>query len=631
MSQDLFAAFGSEERVPSATSQSSAARHNPAGPPKPLDLEAILNAKPYDESTTTNTVTLNDDDDDDDDEFGDFEDASPMDADTKAAILKARMGSPMPNMEMPFFEVPTTKPVSPNKSRTSSKPVTSPYKSRNTEPARSSPSSSRAAPVSNLPFKPKPAGPIHVPISSSRASAASKPVKNLPFKPKPVESKSENIGSHPFAGRMDMLFDIDDDDYDAGADDLNVDLANDPEAAMAYSKRLIADAMAHQKPQASPAPRPELPKQDVKREPNKLRKFSAYAPAKNLDVLFDADNLSDNHDDDDDDWGTFESGSAEPAKAYDTTKNATKSSGDALGLDLLGLDDTSAQWATSQEPVHATTAISQNKLSKVQPIQDDDAWDDFESVAPSTAPTPTVPSLPKSTINIAAPANPANTSSLPPTNIPPPAILLSVFPSLITSAQGALFDTLAKLPQDQKQELLSHEATHQFLRGYIGLSIVLAHIISGRKQRWKRDQFLAQGMRIGPAAAGGKGGMKLTGVDKSEAAKEDREVLDAVRQWRSVVGKLRSAVSGANVKASAKLPPIPEISEQMPVKVLKITEGGIVASHACALCGLRREERVSKVDEGVDDSFGEWWVQGMNMHLLCKNFWDSHSEQMRSR
>jgi len=635
MSQDLFAAFGSEDRVPAAkapTSQSSAARHNPAGPPKPLDLEAILNAKPYDEFTTTNTLSL---DDDDDDDFGDFEDASPMDADTKAAILKARMGSPMPNMEMPFFEIPTTKPVSPIKTRTSSKPVTSPFKSRTTEPARSSPSSSRAAPVSNLPFKPRPAGPIHVPTSSSRASAASKPASNLPFKPKPVqpESKGENIGSHPFAGRMDMLFDADDNDYDAGADDLNVDLANDPEAAMAYSKRLIADAMAHQKPQASPAPRPDLPKKDVKREPNKLRKNSAYAPAKNLDVLFDADNLSDNHDEneDDDDWGTFESGSAEPPKSNVATTHAAKPSGDALGLDLLGLDDTSAQWATATKDVPTISAISQNKQSAVQAVQDDDAWDDFESVAPSTAPTTTIPSLPKSTINIAAPANPANASSLPPTNIPPPAILLSVFPSLITSAQGALFDTLAKLPHDQKQELLSHEATHQFLRGYIGLSVVLAHIISGRKQRWKRDQFLAQGMRIGPAAAGGRGGMKLTGVDKSEAAKEDREVLDAVRQWRSVVGKLRSAVSGANIKATTKLPPIPEISEQMPVKVLKITEGGIVAPHACALCGLRREERVSKVDEGVDDSFGEWWVQGMNMHLLCKNFWDSHSEQMRSR
>lgn len=556
-----------------------------------------------------------------------------MDADTRAAILKARMGSPLPNMEMPFFEIPTTKSASPNKPRTPSKPVSSPFKSRATEPARSSPSSSRAPPVSNLPFKPKPAGPIHVPVSSKRAPAASKPVSNLPFKPKPAQpdAKTENIGSHPFAGRMDMLFDVDDGDYDAGADDLNVDIANDPEAAMAYSKKLIADAMAHQRPQPPPAPRPALPAKDVSHEPNKLRKNSAYAPAKNLDVLFDADNLSDNHDDgdDDDDWGTFENGSAELPKAI-ASSNAVKSSGGALGLDLLGLDDTSAQWASSPNDFQNTSATSQNKLS-TQTAQDEDAWDDFESVAPSPAPTSTAPALPTSTTNIAAPADPTNAPSLPPTNIPPPAVLLSVFPSLFDSAPGTLFDTLAKLPHDQKQELLSHEATHQFLRGYIGLSVVLAHIISGRKQRWKRDQFLAQGMRIGPAAAGGKGGMKLTGVDKSEAAKEDREVLDAVRQWRSVVGKLRSAVSGANARATAKLPPIPEISEQMPAKALKITEGGISASHACALCGLKREERVPKVDEGVDDSFGEWWVQGMNMHLLCKNFWDSHSEQMRSR
>jgi hypothetical protein len=106
-----------------------------------------------------------------------------------------------------------------------------------------------------------------------------------------------------------------------------------------------------------------------------------------------------------------------------------------------------------------------------------------------------------------------------------------------------------------------------------------------------------------------------------------------VRAWRGVVGKLRSAVSGANAnaKAAAKLPPIPEISEQMFVKALKPAEGGIVAAQACALCGLKREERVGKVDEGVEDSFGEWWVQGMNMHLLCRNFWEEHREVMRSR
>jgi hypothetical protein len=632
MSQDLFAAFGSEERASStkaSASRSGPARHNPAGPPKPLDLEAILNAKPYDEFTTTTTVNM----DEDDDDFGDFEDASPMDADTRAAILKARMGSPMPNMETPFFDMPMTKPTSPNKPRTPSKPVSSPFKSRTTEPVRSSPSSSKPAPVSNLPFKPRPAGPIHVP--TSRSSASSKPVSNLPFKPKPtqLDSKAENVGAHPFAGRMDMLFDLgDENDYDAGADDLNVDLANDPEAAMAYSKKLIAESMAHQKPQAPSAPRPELPKKDV-RPANKLRKKSAYAPAKNLDVLFDADNLSDNHGEDDDDWGTFESGTVEPPQAINPVPKAVQSSGGALGLDLLGLDDTSSQWASSQSDFGTAPARPQYQQPSTRNPQDEDAWDDFESVAPNSLPqtTPT-PILPKSTTNIAAPANSATAPSLPPTNIPPPAVLLSIFPSLIASAQAALFDSLSKVPQDQKQELLGHEATHQFLRGYIALSTVLAHIISGRKQRWKRDQFLAQGMRIGPAAAGGKsGGMKLAGVDKSEVAKEDREVLDAVRQWRAVVGKLRSAVAGANVKATVKLPPIPEISEQMFVKALKPMEGGILATHACALCGLKREERVAKVDEGVDDSFGEWWVQGMNMHLLCKNFWDEHRELMRSR
>lgn len=619
MSQDLFAAFGSEEKAPAAKepySQLGVARHNPAGPPKPLDLEAILNAKPYDEFPATNASL-----DDDDDDFGDFEDASPMDDDTKAAILKARMGSPLPNAEMPFFEVPTTKPTSPNKPRTASKPGNVPAKSTAVPPAKSS-SSYQTGSASKLPFKPKPAGPIHVPTSSSRANSISKPTANLPFKPKPASSES-NVGAHPFAGRMDMLFDADDDEYDAGADDLNVDLANDPEAAMAYSKKLIADAMAHQKPQGPAAPRSDLPKPGMKPESNK--------PRTNSDVLFDADDLSEN-DDDDDDWGTFESGSAEPSKANDSSMHANKPIGGALGLDLLGLDDTSAQWASSRDEHQSAPTKPRNHQETMQIAQEDDAWDDFESVAPNpNPPISAAPNLPKATMSIAARADPSNAPTLPPTNIPPPAVLLSVFPSLIASAQAALFDTLSKIPQDQKHELLSHEATHQFLRGYIGLSVVLAHIISGRKQRWKRDQFLAQGMRIGPAAAGGKGGMKLAGVDKSEAAKEDREVLDAVRQWRSVVGKLRSAVSGANVKAVTKLPPIPEISEQMPVKALKIAEGGIVASHACALCGLKREERVLKVDEGVDDSFGEWWVQGMNMHLLCKNFWDSHSEKMRSR
>jgi len=208
-----------------------------------------------------------------------------------------------------------------------------------------------------------------------------------------------------------------------------------------------------------------------------------------------------------------------------------------------------------------------------------------------------------------------------------------MFPSLISEAQSTVFDTLTHLPSDQKQNFFTHPATQLFLRGYIALATVLAHIIAGRRLRWKRDQFLAQGMRIGPASAGGRGGgMKLAGVDKTETAKEDREVLDLVRLWRAQAGKLRSAVTGANAVAQgAKLPAVPEVAEQMPVKMLKANEGGITAAHACVLCGLKREERVARVDEEVDDSFGEWWIDGMNMHLACCNFWEQYRDGLRSK
>jgi hypothetical protein len=144
-------------------------------------------------------------------------------------------------------------------------------------------------------------------------------------------------------------------------------------------------------------------------------------------------------------------------------------------------------------------------------------------------------------------------------------------------------------------------------------------------------------MRIGPAAANGKGGMKLAGVDKSEIAKEDREVLDTVALWRAQAGKLRSAVSAFNTALSSasdqpgKLLPVPEISETMSVKLLSAVEGGLKAPLPCALCGLKREERLMKVDEGVEDSFGEWWVENQSMHVGCERFWGKEGGRLRER
>ena len=479
----------------------------------------------------------------------------------------------------------------------------------------------------------------------------SKPPEKLAVTPK-------SVGSHPFAGNMDLLFAADDDEeYNAGADDLG-DLANNPEAAMAYSKRVIAAQLEEEskakspfapwrqdadrvKPQPQPQPTPTAQPEEP-RSPNKLKKKSGYVPARAPNVLFDADNLS--TDEDNNDFGDFEDSipSAQHSKPAPTPMTAGKATQPTMpALNLLGMDDSSDQ----SLPAHPTSRARGNQSSQHSSrsfgaIQDDEAWDDFEdSAAPADQPTFSAPIPPKmdtqfqrSTSAIATKPASNNTEMLPPTNIPPPAVLLSIFPSLFASAQDALFNPLAKLDFKQRQMLLAHPATHMFLSGYLSLSIVLGHIVAGRKLRWKRDQYLAQGMRIGPSAAGGKGGMKLAGVDKSEVAKEDREVLDAVRQWKAQVGLLRSAVTAtSSTPGVVKLPSVPEIAEQMPVKALKPAEGGVTATHACALCGLKREERVAKVDVEVDDSFGEWWVQGMSMHLLCRNFWDEHKGRLKSR
>lgn len=475
--------------------------------------------------------------------------------------------------------------------------------------------------------------------------------------------KDPHVRRHPFAGNMDILFAADDDEYDAGADEI-ADLASNPEAAMAYSKRVIAEQNAAQQHRAStdcPSTSNTSPSEvsmglkkksgnarssngesSQQARPNKLKKKSGYAPPpKDPDILFDAENMSEVEEDDD--FGDFEVGSSTMSKLVAQPGQKTTQS-IVPATNLLDLNDKSADFATVSSSASVTKAgmnaqgakISTTATSGAPRIPADDEWDDFEAVdAPGSVPLQPSNAL-KTTISPLEqpPARVVvkDTDQLPPINIPPPAILLSIFPSLFASAHDALFNPLAKLDLKQKQVLLAHPATHMFLKGYITLAIVLGHIIAGRKLRWKRDQFLAQGMRIGPAAAGGKGGMKLTGLDKGEVAKEDREVLDTVTMWKDHVGRLRTAISTASSGlGTARLPQVPEIAEQMPVRSLKATEGGITAPHPCALCGLKREERVAKVDVRVEDSFGEWWVEGMSMHVVCRNFWEEQKGKLKSR
>jgi hypothetical protein len=274
--------------------------------------------------------------------------------------------------------------------------------------------------------------------------------------------------------------------------------------------------------------------------------------------------------------------------------------------------------------------------SPVVANDDDEEWGDFADLPPETAEVTTVKVVSgieadawawDSADQVAEAAQPVGMT--PPTNIPPPSVLLALFPPLFDLPQSTLFKAVASQPFSLKNRIISDPATVEFLRAYLLIAVVAARLIAGRKLRWKRDTLLSQAMKIGPAAAGGKGGMKLTGVDKAEATREDREAADVVRVWREQLGRLRSAVAVANSSikdASAHLV-IPELNETMHVKT---QERALTAPKPCIICGLKREERINRVDIQVEDSFGEWWVEHWG-HRACRNFWLEHESKLKHR
>jgi hypothetical protein len=366
-------------------------------------------------------------------------------------------------------------------------------------------------------------------------------------------------------------------------------------------------------------------------------------------VLFDAeDDLDDDDDDDDDDdFGDFE--------GTDVKNDAPNpANGSSALVDLLGdmsvsqplpppvqdgepiiRDRSSISVPTKRKsPVKAfrTETKPKQPAAKVPPPtapKEDDAWDTFDdweasiptkALANTSSKRASVKATP-STESSATPApiispttNDAQPGELPPTNVPPPGVLLSLFPSLFSDAQEKLFKPMAAQTLPMRNKLMAEPATIAYLQGYLMLGNVAAHIIAGRKLRWKRDQHLSQGMRIGPASSRATSGMKLTGIDKGENMKEEREASDVVRVWKDQVGRLRHVVSGVNQIKAGTLGLVPDLQETMPVKTLKQSEGGMPARQPCMMCGLKREERVTPADMGVDDSFGEWWVDQVNMH-----------------
>jgi hypothetical protein len=284
-------------------------------------------------------------------------------------------------------------------------------------------------------------------------------------------------------------------------------------------------------------------------------------------------------------------------------------------------------------------AISKPGIYRDSPVtakQDDEEWGDFADLPPETPAVANAKSVSGIEADawawdvadqVAAVARPVEIT--PPTNIPPPSVLLALFPPLFDLPQSTLFKAVSNQTFSLKNRIISDPTTVDFLRAYLLIAAVAARLIAGRKLRWKRDTLFSQAMKIGPAAARGKGGMKLTGVDKTEVTREDREASDAIRVWREQLGRLRSAIAVANSSikdASAHLI-IPEITEAMHVKS---QEGALTAPKPCIICGLKREERINKVDVQVEDSFGEWWVEHWG-HRACRNFWLEHESKLKHR
>ena len=389
-----------------------------------------------------------------------------------------------------------------------------------------------------------------------------------------------------------------------------------------------------------------------------------YSQQYDDNVLFDAtlENVSNAESDD---WGDFET--AEPSQTQQPrgpvpaanqavnpiggavqgqSKTPDILSGDLEWMDSLSIQDKKppvrnqpAKPAPRKNLPPQKKSISLASTKPPEPSKDDsfEDWADFIDGPPSE-PSPTQP--PKTTtatpkgISNKQPQPPAQTerdtsqafskvnqehvpaSQVRPTNIPPPSVLLELFPQLLEQLRQEATQTKKNL---QQKEPLDEAAST-----ILCTLKTAARVIAGRTLRWKRDAILSQSMRIGPARSGKPGGMKLSTVNKNEDIKEQQQAVDVITIWRD-----RSALFSSVVQAAGKRP-VPVVAENVRAMTASAAQGAIKASHACALCGLKRDERLPKVDEGVEDSFGEWWTDHWG-HTECKDFWGRNMKLLGQR
>lgn len=221
-------------------------------------------------------------------------------------------------------------------------------------------------------------------------------------------------------------------------------------------------------------------------------------------------------------------------------------------------------------------------------------------------------------------------TSPPPVNVPPPSVLLSYITILFQSLAIDLKNILPSIESSAGFQAVPNQALVDKLSTRLAVVRATARIIAGRKLRWRRDNHLSQSVKIGSAHAGGGGGMKLTGVDKTENRREDREAEEAVRTWRQQLGNLRTITAFLNHFQPIYNFTLPEISETMPIRQAKSSDGALSAPLCCFLCGVKRDERIERIDSYVEDSFREWWIDHWG-HVDCTIFWADQEKFLQQR
>ncbi|KAL8765694.1 MAG: hypothetical protein Q9209_007301 [Squamulea sp. 1 TL-2023] len=284
-------------------------------------------------------------------------------------------------------------------------------------------------------------------------------------------------------------------------------------------------------------------------------------------------------------------------------------------------------WGDFEEESHADAmkneAIDRMRAVPNKEVKEDSSLDLTDSFEPTISPSAVWVAGPKALkVSTAKPA---------PSNIPPPSILLSIVVTIFEGLPDEIRDIVSSISDSLMNDAFPpSESLFENLLDKLAMTAASARILAGRKLRWKRDTHLAQRMSTGPANAGKAGGMKLTGVDRTESRREDQEAAEVVRLWKQQLGGLKNQIAKINAQQSEINLALPEYADNMPIRVAKLGEGGLGAPKCCFLCGLKRDERVARLDVNVEDSFGEWWVDHWG-HVDCIRFWEEHKDSLKQR